>query len=154
MGGKKRYSGYKAFQYLEPGIDYSPFKLRSWLKEEWAYTVPLSKAEEVLAEEIIERNIVVDLHEHPCLYPEDISEAYELSREGREFMAYEALSLSGLDCVFDNLMDGSCNIYTKHPWDWMSTVHDLGMRLCDIAHQDFVTQCKGVDDIVAAFEKV
>jgi len=152
MGGSKRYSGYEAYQYLEPGLDYRPFKLRNWRKEEWAYAVPLSKAEEERAEGIIEGNIVIDLHEHPCLYPEDIREEAELSHEGREFMAYEGLSLSGLDCVFDNLLDGSVNIYTKHAWDWMSTIHDLGMRLCDIAHQDLVIQCKGVEEIEAAFE--
>ncbi|KON29885.1 diguanylate cyclase [miscellaneous Crenarchaeota group-15 archaeon DG-45] len=152
MGRNKRYSGYRAYQYLEPGLDYKPFKLRSWFKEEWAYAVPLSKAEEERVDEIFEENIIVDLHEHPCLFPDDIGEASELSREGREFMAYEALSLSGIDCVFDNLFDGSNNINTKHGWDWMSTVHDLGMRLCDIAHQDFAIQCRGVEDIEAAFE--
>jgi len=152
LGGYKRYSGYRAYRYLEPGIDYKQFKLRSWRKEEWAYAVPLSRAEEERTAEIIAGNIVIDLHEHPCLYPEDIREAADLSREGREFMAYEALSLSGIDCVFDNLMDGSVNIYTKHAWDWMGTVHDLGMRLCDIAHQDLVTQCKRVQDIEDAYE--
>jgi len=152
MGSKKRYSGYRAYQYLEPGLDYRPFQLRSWFKDEWAYTVPLSKVEEERVEEFMEGNIIVDLHEHPCLFPEDIGEASELSREGREFTAYEALSLSGIDCVFDNLLDGSSNIHTKHAWDWMSTVHDLGMRLCDIAHQDFVVHCRGVEDIVEAHE--
>jgi len=152
MGSKKRYSGYRAYQYLEPGLDYRPFQLRSWFKDEWAYTVPLSKVEEERVEEFMEGNIVVDLHEHPCLFPEDIGEASELSREGREFTAYEALSLSGIDCVFDNLLDGSSNIHTKHAWDWISTVHDLGMRLCDIAHQDFVVQCRRVEDIEKSFE--
>ena len=39
MGGSKRYSGYQAYQYLEPGVDDEPFKPRSWFKEEWTYTV-------------------------------------------------------------------------------------------------------------------
>ena len=43
MGGSKRYSGYQAYQYLEPGVDDEPFKPRSWFKEECAYTVPLLK---------------------------------------------------------------------------------------------------------------
>lgn len=34
----------------------------------------------------------------------------------------------------------------------MGTVHDLGMRLCDIAHQDYVIQCRGVADIRYAHE--
>ena len=152
MGRNKRYSGYKAYQYLEPGVDYREFRLRKAIKEEWAHKVPLSKAEEERVEEIIEKNIVIDLHEHPCLYPEDVSQTHELSREGRQFMAYEALSLAGIDAVFDNLMDGGVAITSKTAWKWTDTIHDLGMRLCDIAHQDFVIHCKRVDDVLEAHQ--
>ena len=152
MGMKKKYAGYKAYQYLTPGIDYKEFKLRQALKKEWAYKVPLSKNEEERVTEILENNIIIDLHEHPVLYPENPSETLLLHEEGRDFMAYEALSQSGVDAVFDNLMDGSAVINTKHGWSWMDTIHDLGQRLCDIAHQDFVIHCKSVDDIVTAFE--
>jgi len=150
MGGKKNYSGYEAYQYLEKGIDYKEFKLRKGIKDDWAYTVPLTKTEEERFEEFMENNIVIDLHEHPCLYPEDIRQSPDLNNEGKQFMAYEALSVSGIDCVFDNMLGGRGTIHTKRGWDWMSTIHDLGMRLCDIAHQDFVIHCKGVDDILDA----
>jgi len=60
--------------------------------------------------------------------------------------------MSGLDVVFDNLMDGSVNITSKHGWKWTDTIHDLGQRLCDIAHQDFVIHCKSVNDIHYAYE--
>ncbi|MFX0108027.1 MAG: dipeptidase, partial [Candidatus Hodarchaeota archaeon] len=92
------------------------------------------------------------LHEHPVLYPQDAKDAIRVNREGRDFLAYEALSISGVDAVFDNLMDGSVCITSKHGWKWTDTIHDLGQRLCDIAHQDFVIHCKRVDDIIAAFE--
>ncbi|MFQ5818682.1 MAG: dipeptidase [Candidatus Heimdallarchaeota archaeon] len=150
MGRNKKYSGYKAYQYLSPGIDYRPFKLRKAIKEEWAYTVPLSTPEEEQAEEILEKHIVIDLHEHPTIMPEDALESIDLWREGREFMAYEALSHSGLDAVFDNLMNGEAYITSKHGWKWSDTIHDLGQRLCDIAHQDFVIHCKKVEDITKA----
>jgi membrane dipeptidase len=152
MGGYKRYSGYRAYQYLEPDLDYRAFKLRRAEKEEWKYRVPLSKGEEERFERFLEKNIIVDLHEHPVLFTEDISLGLELYPEGKQFMAYKALSRSGIDCVFDNLMDGRLIINTKNGWDWMGTIHDLGMRLCDIAHQDFVTHCRGVEDIRNAFE--
>jgi membrane dipeptidase len=152
MGRNKKYSGYKAYQYLTPGLDYKVFTLRKAEREEWKYIIPLSKNEEERFEEIIEKNIVMDLHEHPCLYPDPTTQSPDLAKEGRQFMAYEALSMSGIDCVFDNLLDGRCIINTKHGWDWMSTIHDLGMRLCDIAHQDFVIHAKRVDDIINAFE--
>ncbi len=153
LGRNKKYSGYKAFQFLEPGIDFREFKLRQEMIPEWTEWVPLSKGEEDRFEGIIEKNIVISLHEHPCTRPEDISIRDEFSREGREPLAYEALSKSGLDCVFDNMMDGSNFINTKNGWDWMSTIHDLGMKLCDIAKQDFVIHCRKVDDILEAHDK-
>jgi membrane dipeptidase len=152
MGRNKNYNGYQAYQYLTSGIDYRAFNLRDAIKKEWAYFVPLSKTEEERVEEILEKNIVIDLHEHPTIMPELASESSALSREGREYLAYEALSRSGLDAVFDNLMNGSCNITSKHGWKWSDTIHDLGQRLCDIAHQDFVIHCKSVNDILVAFE--
>ncbi|MFQ6123999.1 MAG: dipeptidase [Candidatus Heimdallarchaeota archaeon] len=150
MGRNKKYSGYKAYQYLEPGIDYKAFKLREAIKEDWTYTVPLTKPEEDRVEEIIEKNIVIDLHEHPVLMAKDPREEVNMNREGKEFMAYEAMSHSGLDAVFDNLMNGSAIITSKHGWKWSDTIHDLGQRLCDLAHQDFVIHCKKVEDIITA----
>jgi membrane dipeptidase len=153
MGRNKRYSGYSAYDYLEPGKDYKKFQLRQAIVLEWEYKVPLSKTEEDRFQEILEKNIIVDLHEHPCLYPKDLDDSPRLTSHGKQFMAYEALSHSGIDCVFDNLLDGRCNINTKHGWDWMSTLHDLGQRLCDISHQDFVIHCKSTRDIHEAFDK-
>jgi len=152
MGKGKKYTGYKAYDYLTPGVDYKAFKLREATKKEWVYLVPLSKAEEERVEEIIEKNILIDLHEHPVRYTEDPSEVLELNKEGRDYLAYEALSRSGLDCVFDNMMDGSAVTTSKHGWKWNDTIHDLGMRLCDITHSDYVIHCKTVKDIHHAFE--
>jgi membrane dipeptidase len=150
MGRNKKYDGYTAYHYLSPGTDYRVYKLRKAIKEDWAYLVPLSGSEEERAEEILEKNIVVDLHEHPVIFPEESREGY--MREGREVCAYEALSRSPLDAVFDNLMNGSAYITSKRGWKWTDMIHDLGMRLCDIAHQDFIIHCKKVDDIVSAYE--
>jgi membrane dipeptidase len=147
MGRNKQYDGYKAYQYLEPGRDYREFKLRKAVIDEWWEPVPLSKTEEERFEEIMTKSIVIDLHAHPDISPADPYEIRELDKEGRNFIAYEALAMSGLDCVFDNMMDGSSFINTKHGWDWNSTIHDLGMRLCDIAHQDFLIHCKRAEDI-------
>ena len=152
MGGNKKYSGYRAYQYLTPGTDYREFKLRSAIREEWAHLVPLSKDEEDRVKDLLEKNIVIDLHEHPVLYPENPQETLLLNKEGRDYLAYEALSQTNLDAVFDNLMNGSVVITSKHGWKWNDTIHDLGQRLCDIAHQDYVIHCKSVKDILTAFE--
>jgi membrane dipeptidase len=61
--------------------------------------------------------------------------------------AFEGLADSWWDCVFDNLMDGICTIESKGGWKWTEVLHDLGMRLCDLAHQDFLIHATGVEDI-------
>jgi membrane dipeptidase len=47
-------------------------------------------------------------------------------------------------------MDGVCQIESKRGWKWTEVLHDLGMRLCDIAHQDAIFHATTVDDILRA----
>ncbi|MCD6263716.1 membrane dipeptidase [Candidatus Bathyarchaeota archaeon] len=150
MGKNKKYSGYRAYQYLEAGVDYKPFKLAKGIGRVKAYWVPLLKVEEERAEELLEKCVVVSMHDHPVLFPEDMSQLVEYQREGREFLAYEDLSRSCLDAVFDNMMDGTAYITSKAGWKWGDVIYDLGMRLCDLAHQDFVIKCEKVEDILEA----
>ena len=153
MGRNKRYSGYEAFQYLEPDVDYRSFKLSKTTDRVPAYWVPLSKAEEERSEELLEKNVVISMHEHIGIVPEDImGDFIDYQREGREFIGYEALSRSCLDAVFDDMMDGTAFITSKEGWKWDDVVYDLGMRLSDVAHQEFVVRCETVDDILDAHE--
>ncbi|MFX1541300.1 MAG: diguanylate cyclase, partial [Promethearchaeota archaeon] len=121
MGSRKKYNGYQAYQYLTPGKDYKDFKLRKAVKDDWSYKVPVSGSEEERVQEIIEKHVVIDLHDHPVFMTEDYSQCLNHNSEGREFMAYEALSISGIDAVFDNLMNGAATITSKHGWKWTDT---------------------------------
>ena len=152
MGRKKVYNGYKAYGYLEPGFDYREFVLCKEFDRVPPHFVPLSKNEEDRFNGFIEKNVIVDLHEHPVLWPEDMGQAMELQGLGRDFTAYEALSVSRLDCVFDHMMDGTAYVTSYSGWKWNDVVHDIGMRLCDIHHQSMVTHCRTVDDIGDAAE--
>ncbi len=151
MGGKKKYNGYRAFDYLEAGFDYNVFDLVKHPRIE-PYYVPLSKTEEERFQGLVERSTLIDLHEPPVLWPEDMRDVPELHGLGRHFTAYEALSASHLDCVFDNLMDGMSYITSFSGWKWTDVIHDIGIRLSDIAHQDLVTHCRTVQDIKYAKE--
>ena len=71
---------------------------------------------------------------------------------GRDFTGFEGLATSGLDAIFDNLMNGLCTITSHAGWKWSDVTHDLGMRLCDLAHQDFIVVCDGVRVIIAAHQ--
>lgn len=39
MGRNKKYSGYQAYDHLDPDMDYKDFLLRRAVKEEWTYIV-------------------------------------------------------------------------------------------------------------------
>lgn len=43
---KKTYDGYTSFQYLEPGVDYKPFKLAQEVARVEPYVYPVSAEQE------------------------------------------------------------------------------------------------------------
>jgi len=154
MGINKQYKNYKAYQYLEAGVDYTYFGLCDGDRIFPEYLIPLNESQEERARKIAEENICISIHEHPVLFPKHLArDVFEYNREGRQPCAYEELSRSYWDCVFDNLMDGTCTIYSKNGWKWTEVLHDLGIRLCDLEHQDFIIKCSKVEDIYRAHKE-
>jgi len=150
MGGHKHYKGYQAYEYLVPGKDYQVFELAQEINRVPGYVVPTTEDQEARVRQLLETSVVISLHDHPTVQPQDLGFIREYIREGREHTAYRALSTSFLDAVFDNLMDGTAMITSKMGWKWSDTIYDIGMRLCDIAHQDFVVVGKNASDIRSA----
>lgn len=150
MGANKRYVGYRSYQYLEEHVDYRGFHLAKEMGRVPSRRPEVSAVEEERVQHLLAGNLVVSMHDHPVVAPEDIAEIFEQKRRGRDFTGFEGLAASGLDCVFDNLMDGIGTITSPAGWKWTDILHDLGMRLCDLAHQDFVLVCDGVRDVVRA----
>jgi len=149
MGLHTTYKGYKAYDYLTPGEDYMEFALtpKDRIPE---YLVPLTDEQEKRSLKLAAEKMIISMHEHPVYNPLDLNQ-YGIQRSrGRSFCAYEGLSESYLDVTFDNLMNGSCTITSHNGWKWTDIVHDLGMRLCDVAHQDFLVHVRTVDDIMQA----
>jgi len=147
MGRTRQWNGYRSFSYLEAGADYRPFDLAPETGRVPAYRLPLTDAQERRASALADRCIMVSLHEHAGVFPDDIQETPAYVREGRMATAFEGLAASWWDAVFDNLLDGICTIESKGGWKWGDVMHDLGMRLCDIGHQDFLIHCTRVEDI-------
>lgn len=147
MGTHKVYNGEVSFGYLRAGEDYRVFELAEEIGRVRSSRIELSKNEEDRVEELVEKCIIISLHDHPSVYPKNISELFDYVRQNRIFLGYRGLAASGLDAVFDGLLDGTNLITSNYPWKWDSTVYEIGMRLCDIAHQEFVIRGERVDDI-------
>ncbi len=147
---KKGYQGQKSYHYLRRGIDYPDFVLAKEVDRVEIFLVPLNREQERELLELVKKHPVVGLHEHVSVTPEDPSKLPDYERSGREHTAFEGLSRSCFDAVFDNLMDGTCIISGPGGWKWTDVLHDLGMRSCDIDHQGFLFQARKVEDIFRA----
>ena len=153
MSLHKRYEGYRSFAYLEAGADYRRFELADQLERVPPYRLGLSDDEEARVRKVAGRLPFVSMHEHLGVFPARIEQTPEYARHGRMSTAFEGLAHSYWDCVFDNLMDGICQIHSSSGWQWNDVLHDLGMRLCDLAHQDFVFPCLRADDVQRAHDE-
>jgi membrane dipeptidase len=147
---RKRYDGYRSFQYLEPRADYLEFKLAREVNRVPSRKVEVSDEQEARVQRLLDQCLVISLHDHAFVTPEDPTLIFEYRRAGRDWTGYEGLSVSGMDAVFDCLMDGTAVITSKAGWKWDDVIWDLGMRLSDIAHQDMVIRAETTDDITSA----
>lgn len=150
MGINKNYSGYRSFDYLEKGRDFKEFKLLEGESAFEPYVIPLTSDQEKKFNELIEELVMISLHEHPIIFPADVRETFDYVKEARISTAYEALSNSHWDAVFDNFLNGVAMITSKNGWKWSDVLYDVGMRMCDLAHQDFLIRAEKVDDIYRA----
>jgi membrane dipeptidase len=153
MSTSKRlaWDGYQSFQYLEPGVDYDVFELPTQIGRVASSIVPVTPEQEQRVQELLAGNLIVSLHDHPTLFlPLDPSQITEYRRAGREWTGYEGLAVSGMDAFFDNFEDGTATITSRAGWKWTDTLHDIGMRFSDLAHQDLVVRAERVDDLFAA----
>ena len=147
MSLTKAYDGYQSFRYLEEGRDYPPFEFARQVDRVAPYLLPLSPEEEGRVGAFLESTVMISLHDHLGLFPADVSETPAMVREGRQATAFEGLSHAHWDAVLDNLLDGICTIESRGGWKWTEILHDLGMRLCDLAHQDFLMPATKVEHI-------
>jgi membrane dipeptidase len=144
---RKPYDGYRAYQYLVAGEDYPEFELVEQLDRVPSRRVETTDEQEARVSRLLDENLVVSLHDHCFVAPKDLGRFLEFRRYGRDFTGYEGLAVSGLDVVFDAMMDGTAMITSRAGWKWDDVVFDIGMRLSDIAHQDMVRLALTTDDL-------
>lgn len=144
------YDGYQAYSYLEAGKDYQDFELAAQLNRVPAYDLGLDAQQEERAKRLLDENIVLSLHEHAIVLPEDGDDIRRYNQTGRQRTGYEGLAHSGLTAVIDNFMAGASCITSQSGWKWDDMIYALGFRLADLAKQDLVRHAVSVEDILTA----
>jgi membrane dipeptidase len=145
-----RYAGYTSYSYLRPDIDYEAFELADELGREQPHEVALPEDEKRRADRLVDDSVIVSLHDHPVVYPVRPEEYHGYNRAARQHTGYAGLARSGMTAVFDNLMNGEGLITSTSGWKFDEVIYDLGMRLCDLAHQDYAIVGRCVGDILSA----
>jgi len=143
LGRGKKWSGYTSWSYLDEGVDYDAYPLERQVDRVPRYDFGLDGAQEERVEGIIEKNIIVDLHEHTNVWPEGFPLRNAGVSQKRKFKGYEGLAHSGVDVVFDNCV---CPSFEQ-------AVEFIGMDGCDLAHQDFIIPAHRVEDVKRAFRE-
>ena len=144
---KKNYHGYKSFQRLEPGLDYKQFKLAKEINRVEPYTVEVSAQQESQAEEILDQEIVVSLHDHTFIILK-IQTKFDC-QEGVATPPMNPKSFPYRHFV-ENFLDGIAMITSKAGWKWTDIIHDLGIHYADYAHQDMLYLALTLEDLYRA----
>ena len=150
MSKRREDPGYRSYSYLQPGRDYRVFELADEVDRVPRYQVTLDAGKREHAARLLADSIVVSLHDHPTVFPQEIAETVEYNRTARQHTGYSGLARSGMTAVIDNLMDGTACVTSTYGWKWDDVIADIGMRLSDLAHQDQVVVARTVADIEAA----
>ena len=149
---RKRYEGYRSYAWMADDPGYTAFDLTPEMGRVASYDMDLSPEEEARVHRLLDEHIVISLHDHPIVRPLRLADYMPYRRQGRDVTAYLGLSVSNMDAVFDNLMNGTALVTSKAGWKWSDIVFDLGMRLADIAHQHMLFAAQRADDIRLAKE--
>lgn len=140
---------YTSYSYLPDGT-IPRFELDPEVDRVPAFELSLTHEQAERAAALLEESLVISLHDHPTVFPKDVTQIPAYNRTGRQHTAFEGLRRSGVTAVFDNMADGTACITGHAPWRWDDVVTDLGMRQADIAHQGEIVVARSVADIEQA----
>jgi membrane dipeptidase len=150
MSPDKDAAEYVAYSYLPAGT-LPAFELTPEFARMPPYAgTPLTGEQAGRSAALLDASLVISLHDHPVRFPADMSETPAYNRTGRQHAAYAGMRASGVNVIFDNLMDGTACVTGNAPWRWDDIITDLGMRLADLAHAPGFALIKTVADIDAA----
>ena len=106
--GAKRYNGYRSFQYLEAGVDYREFKLAREVDRVASQQGRGHRGAGGPRAAACWRSAWSSrCTTTPSWCPRIRTQIFEYRRAGRDWTGYEGLAVSGMDAIFDCLMDGT-----------------------------------------------
>ena len=114
-------------------------------------TVPLSGQDEKRYQGLLEETIMVDVHQHPFVFPEDLDQFTEYLGSNKCKWGYEAVKHGGWSAVATaNVFRGLLNTNDVSFISFEDLVADVGLMLADQGLQDDVVRVHDADEIESA----
>ena len=114
-------------------------------------TVPLDHAQEQRFQRVMDPLIMVDVHVHPMVLPEDMEQLTAYLRANDYRWGYQAVKHGGWTAVATaNFYRGLVHTPDLSMVDFEDVLQEVGLMLSDLRQQADVVQIKSADDIEAA----
>ena len=112
--------------------------------------VPLS-AEQTRFERIMDQAVMIDVHQHPFLLPEDMDRFIEFLRTSRYQYGYQAVEAGGWSAVTTaSAFSGFKSTTDMSFMEYEDIAAEVGGMLADVATQDNIVRVGNADEILAA----
>ena len=129
----------------------SPIPLVKQVGRVPSMTVPLDAEQERKFQRLMEETIMIDLHQHPMVMPEDLSQNWEYLRGDSYTWGYEAVRHGGFTAVGTaNVHRGMLNTNEMSFIRFADLLDEISMMLSDIERHDEVVKVSDAEQIEAA----
>ena len=114
-------------------------------------TVRLDGQQEVRFQRLMEESIMIDLHQHPMVLPEDFSQYWEYLRSDRYVWGYDAVREGGFTAVGTaNVFRGMLHTSEMSYIRFSDLLDEISMMIADISRHDDVLQVSNAGEIESA----
>lgn len=113
--------------------------------------VPLDAAQEKRLQHLMDEIIMIDLHEHPMVWPADRTHFVDYLRQGHYQWGYEAVRHGGWAAVATaNVFHGLAHSPDISSIAFADLVEEIGMMVADMHQHPEAVQVRNADDILNA----
>jgi membrane dipeptidase len=131
------------------------FKLAAEVGRVPSMVVPLDREQELRFERLMDSLVLIDLHQHPQVLPDDIGELMDYLRSREYAWAYEAVRVGGWSAVATANCLGGFGFSTEGSYiAFDDLVAEVGLMLADLSKQgERAVRVERADDILAARQR-
>jgi len=127
------------------------FRLVSQVGRVPSMTVPLDAQQEIRFQRLMEESVMIDLHQHPMVIPEDFSQYWEYLRSDNYVWGYDAVRAGGFTAVGTaNVFRGMLHTNEMSFIRFSDLLEEVGMMISDIGRNDDVLQVSNAGEIESA----